>query len=360
MKRNITILLSLLLILGLNCTKEVDDHASVIFFVGEVKINGAAVGIGDSIVENDTIITGNLSSCDIKIGDSIIRIKEKSKVLFSQLLKKGIIENIELGLDVGKMLCKPKKLMKKESFMVKTPTAVAGVRGTKFTVEADKRKTTRIKVFNGKVKVVKRIKRLEEKIDDILDEAPPIEEREKVIVTEKEVKDTEKKVDKAFAKGLNKGIEVAVVKVIEEVKNDIIISKKKVEKFRVEDFKDDNKELITIKEKPKEVIKKIAHVLKLEKEKPKPDGRLLITRYEIYFIKNGRVVWDGEVINPPIRMDDKIFIASGDYVFCASNDGPVLWRKRIVNDGKLELRGEKLYVYSKGKARELDVETGQE
>ena len=360
MQRTVIFLMGLLLMLSLTCTKEVEEHASVIFFVGEVTINGASVGIGDGVNENDTVITGNLSSCDIKIGDSIIRIKEKSKVMFSQLLKKGLLENVEIGLDVGKMLCKPKKLMKTESFMVKTPTAVAGIRGTQFTVEADKRKTTRIKVFNGKVKVVKRIKRLEERIDKILDEAPPIEEKEKVVVTEKEVKETEKKVNDAFSKGLQKGVEVEVVKVIGEFKNDIIISRKKVEKFKVEDFRNDNKELIAIKEKPKEVIKKIAQVLKLEREKPKPDGRLLITKYEIYFIKNGRVIWDGEVINPPIKQEGKIFIASGDYVFCASLDGPVLWRKRIINDGKLELKGEKLHVYSGGRVRELDIETGQE
>jgi hypothetical protein len=360
MQRNIVFLVSFLLMLSLNCTKEVEDHAAVIFFVGEVKINGASVGIGDSINENDTVITGTLSSCDIKIGDSIIRIKERSRVIISQLLKKGLFENVEIGLDIGKMLCKPKKLMKTESFMVKTPTAVAGVRGTQFTVEADRRKTTRIKVFNGKVKVVKRIKRLEEKLDKILDEAPPIEEKEKVVVTEKEVKETEKKVDKAFSKGLQKGVEVEMIKVIEEVKGDIIISRKNVEKFKIEDFKKDNKELIAIKEKSKEVIKKIAHVLKLEKEKPKPDGRLLITKYEIYFIKNGKVIWDGEVINPPIKQQGKIFIASGDYVFCASLDGPVLWRKRISNDGRLKLSGEKLHVYSGRKLRELDIETGQE
>ena len=96
---------------------------------------------GDVLKENDIITTGIMSSCDIRIGDSIIRIKEKSKVLISQLLKNGNVENITLGLDIGKMLCKPKKLIKSESFLVKTPTAVAGVRGTQFSVEADIKKT---------------------------------------------------------------------------------------------------------------------------------------------------------------------------------------------------------------------------
>ena len=68
-------------------------------------------------------------------------------------------------------------------------------------------------------------------------------------------------------------------------------------------------------------------MMRLEREKPKPDGRLLITRYEIYFIKNGKVLWEGKVLQQPVRMNDKIFIASGDYVYCASADGPVLWRK---------------------------------
>ncbi len=146
--------------LWMGCSKAADEYATVMFFIGDVKINDASIDIGAIIKENDRLVTAGQSSCDLKIGDSIIRIKENSKVLISQLMRKGAVENTALGLDVGKMLCKPKKLMKEESFLVKTPTAVAGVRGTKFTVEADTMKTTRIKVYDGRVKVIKRVEKL--------------------------------------------------------------------------------------------------------------------------------------------------------------------------------------------------------
>ena len=88
---------------------------------------------------------------------------QKTKVVLATLIRQGGIESTTVDLDSGKMLCKPKKLIKSESFMVKTPTAVAGVRGTQFTVEADTNGTSRIKVFEGSVKVAKRVKELEAK-----------------------------------------------------------------------------------------------------------------------------------------------------------------------------------------------------
>jgi hypothetical protein len=156
-------------------------------------------------------------------------------------------------------------------------------------------------------------------------------------------------------------VDVAIVKVIEQVRDDVVVSREDVSVFKVEDFKDEREELIAVDEKPRELIKQIESVLKMEKEKPKPDGRLLITRYEIYLIKNGKVLWEGKVVNPPLKKDDRLFIASGDYVFSASVDGPVLWRKNIDNQGRLEIKNDRLIVYSSaGEVKVLDLETGQE
>lgn len=342
------------------CAKVEDEYATVMFLIGSVTKNNVSVEIGETIKENDRLVTGAQSSCDLKIGESIIRIKENSTVLISQLTRKGAAENTALGLDVGKMLCKPKKLMKDESFLVKTPTAVAGVRGTKFTVEADTMKTTRIKVYDGKVKVIKRVDRLEASFEKIMEGAAAVEEKEKVVITENDVKKAEKKVEDALAKEGGAGAEVAVVKIIEQVKGDVVVSRKEVQAFKVEDFKDEKSELIAVEERPREVIRQIAAIVKMEREKPKPDGRLLVTRYEIYFIKNGSVMWEGKVINPPIRRDDRIYIASGDYVYCASAEGPVLWRKNIENDGKLEIQGDRLVVHARAGTKSLDLDTGQE
>ena len=152
---------------------------------------------------------------------------------------------------------------------------------------------------------------------------------------------------------------VEISAIIEQSKNAIVVSEKSIEAFAAGDFAQENKELIEVAEKPKEVIVKIAKAIKEEKQEPKPDGRLLITRYEIYFIKNGTVLWEGKVVDNPIRKDEKVYIASGKYVFCATNEGPVLWRMSIDNDGKFQLRDDKLIVVSQGQEIVLDPETGQ-
>jgi hypothetical protein len=349
-----------LAIWGNSCTKQqVDDYATIAFSIGDVKKNSQPVNIGDVLNQNDVIETGTMSSCDIKIGDSMIRIKENSKAILAQLLRKDGIENTTLGLDVGKMICKPKKLLKNESFLVKTPTAVAGVRGTNFLVEADAQKTTRIKVFDGKVAVVKRVEAVEQHIDKIIEAAPVVEEKEKVVITAEDVKKAEKKIEEVIKKE-GQATPLAVEKVLAAAKEEIVVKKEEVQKFKPEDFKEEKQEIIKIEEKPKEVVKEVAKVVKKTRQIPQPEGQLLVTRYEIYFVKDGRVEWEGKVINPPTKTEDKIYIASGDYIFCAKTDGTVLWRKKLANDGKLEVEGEKVAVYARGQKKLLDKLTGEE
>jgi len=349
-----------LAIWGNSCTKQqVDEYATIAFSIGDVKKNGQLANIGDILNQNDVIETGTMSSCDIKIGDSMIRIKENSKAILAQLLRKDGIENTTLGLDVGKMICKPKKLLKNESFLVKTPTAVAGVRGTNFSVEADAQKTTRIKVFDGKVAVVKRVEAVEQHIDKIIEAAPVVEEKEKVVITAEDVKKAEKKIEEVIKKE-GQATPLAVEKVLAAAKEEIVVKKEEVQKFKPEDFKEEKQEIIQIEEKPKEVVKEVAKVVKKTRQIPQPEGQLLVTRYEIYFVKDGRVEWEGKVINPPTKTEDKIYIASGDYIFCAKTDGTVLWRKKLANDGKLEVEGEKVAVYARGQKKLLDKLTGEE
>ncbi|MFC1670606.1 FecR domain-containing protein [Spirochaetota bacterium] len=363
MKLNITRLInisvSILFILSISCLKkDVDEYAMVTFMMGDVKKNNVIVDIGDIINEKDIITTGPDSFCDIRIGESIIRVKQKTKMVVSNLIRRGDLENTVMGLKIGKMLCKPKKLLKSESFIVKTPTAVAGVRGTKFVVEADKFKTTRIKVFDGKVKIASRIKQFEKNVDKLLEVASVVSRKEMIVVTKKELNRAEKLVEKMIKS--EKGKELKIDKIISRSKKNIIIPKKSIMKFALEDFSKENKEIIQIKERPKEVVRQIIKYIELEKDKPKPDGRLLITRYQVYFIKNGKVAWGGKIIGEPIRIQDKIYVASGDYIFCASKDGPVLWRKSIKNDGKLKLRDNKLIIKSRNRETALDLETGQQ
>ncbi len=359
MKKTILVSLAILMIY-LGCTGEkVNERAMIIFFIGEVKKNNAAVQIGDLLKEKDVIQTGGDSFCDIKIGDSLIRIKQNTTVLMSALAKKGGVENTAINLDAGKLLCKPKRLMRSETFLIKTPTAVAGVRGTQFTVETDAARTSRIKVFEGSVKVIKRIKNLDDQVQEILKEAPAINKNEKVIITESEVEKADKLVNEIMESESAKGGRAAFDAVISKAGKDIFASKNEVRKFSVEDFTKDNKEIIEVKEKSPETVKKINTVIKMEKEAPKSEGRLLVTKYEVYHIKDGRVAWEGAVVEAPIRSNNRLYIASGEYIFCSSVEGQVLWMKKLENEGKLLIRDDKLIVPAKGRETRLDLSTGK-
>jgi hypothetical protein len=341
-------------------TEQADEYAVVMFMMGDVTKNNATITIGDPVNQSDVIKTGAGAFCDIRIGGSVVRIKEKTKVVFSSLVHSGIAENTTIGLDEGKMLCRPKRLIKTENFMVKTPTAVAAVRGTQFIIEADAQETTRIKVFTGKLKIARRIEQLEGSVDRILEIAPEVEEQEKVIITKKEVDRAEKAVQEILREETSRGEGKAIEIAIRKARQDIVVNEAEIQKFNPEDFAKEREEIIKVKERPREVIRQIAKVIQQEREMPRRFGRLLVTRYEVYYIQEGKVLWEGRVQNPPLKRNDKVFIASENYVFCASDDGPVMWRINMQNDGKLEIRDNKLVVFSQGNENLVDLDTGRQ
>lgn len=120
---------------------------------GSVEINRAGASIpispGTLVVSGDTISTGPGAFADLEFpGGALLRVKEKSKVAIDQVLIRG---DLNVGMEVakGKVHIKIKeKLKPNETFRVKTPTMVAGVRGTEFSVsETD----AKIMVLEGTV-----------------------------------------------------------------------------------------------------------------------------------------------------------------------------------------------------------------
>lgn len=198
-------------------------------------------------------------------------------------------------------------------------------------------------------------------MEKVINIAPSLKKEEKVVITIDEVKKAEKIVENSFKKetaGETPSDEV-IDKVINNTKSDVVITGAAIVKFEAEDFAKEKQELIQVEQKPKEEIAKITHVIRQQKEKPVPEGRLLVTRYDIYFIKDGKIIWDGKVINEAVKAGDKLYIASGEYVFCAMSDGPVIWKANIKNDGKIEVTGGKVKVSAGGKSIVLDSGTGK-
>ncbi|MGL4368474.1 MAG: FecR family protein [Spirochaetota bacterium] len=139
------------------------NSARIVFSVGSVSIESAAgkeAAKPEMLLSNGiTVVTGEKSQCNILIGESsYVSIKENSILLIESLLKKtGGIEDNSVDLKVGRLVVNPKKLLKDESFRVKTQTAVAAVRGTKFVVDSSAGSDVKISVVEGKVEMKPRV-----------------------------------------------------------------------------------------------------------------------------------------------------------------------------------------------------------
>ncbi|RHX92229.1 FecR family protein [Leptospira stimsonii] len=128
----------------------------VIFQSGEVGIERSGKKItcapGLILKENDTIITSS-GSVDIQTGSGdLIRIKSFSRITLKEI-SKSEKPNTNLYVQAGELLIKTNKLKSKDSFLLTTPTAVAGVRGTTFSFELSNGKPPKVKVYEGAVAI---------------------------------------------------------------------------------------------------------------------------------------------------------------------------------------------------------------
>jgi FecR protein len=98
--------------------------------------------------ENDEIKTSS-GSIDIQTGKGdIVRIKSFSQITLKEISKKGK-PHTNLYVQAGELLIKTNKLKSEDSFLLSTPTAVAGVRGTTFSFELTDGKPPKVKVNEG-------------------------------------------------------------------------------------------------------------------------------------------------------------------------------------------------------------------
>lgn len=95
---------------------------------------------------NDVIETGN-STMDIQARSGArVRLQKYSVMKVSDL---GV--STQLGLQQGRIMARVDRQKSDRDFVIVTPTAVAGVRGTTFEIEADEIEGTRVTVLDGKV-----------------------------------------------------------------------------------------------------------------------------------------------------------------------------------------------------------------
>ncbi|MDH5657340.1 MAG: FecR domain-containing protein [Spirochaetia bacterium] len=133
------------------------------------------------ILPGQIIKTGKDSRVDLQLKDGILfRLGPETKILLkeSQILSGENFHKVEIDLSKGKMFTTVNKMEGASSFKVKTPTAIAGVRGTDFLVVSDE-VSSDILVEDGSVEV------LTESGDEIVDGG------NKANTTEEEIKVSE-------------------------------------------------------------------------------------------------------------------------------------------------------------------------
>ncbi|MCU0847045.1 MAG: FecR domain-containing protein [Spirochaetes bacterium] len=210
MKRLFIMLLAMAAAVSLSCKKDAEESFMVQNIIGDVKvsINKAekTASQGDVLKANDRIITGSKSLADLTLSNScLVRVSENTSVKISSLIDK-IGNETQMDMDKGKLHVTLSKLSK-GAFSVKTPTAVASVRGTSFRVSvADD--SSRIDVLKGKVSVNPVMKGM------------VIKDVEKVVESSQTTDITMKKVQEIVNKKAE--IKVAVLKPeeISEIKNE--------------------------------------------------------------------------------------------------------------------------------------------
>jgi hypothetical protein len=101
--------------------------------------------IGMVIQDNDTIIANDSSQAEVLYSDSsTLYIDENSRIVTSGVEKRSVF------ISIGRVWAKIKKLVKGESFEVKSPLSVSGVLGTEFEASYINDESE-IKVVEGKV-----------------------------------------------------------------------------------------------------------------------------------------------------------------------------------------------------------------
>ncbi len=148
------------------CKKDQDVAVAmsgvVNFITGKVQIVAAdgqikAADVGCYVKKGEKIVTvGNDSMTDVYLGENVVRLMGNTELKLADyaVMTSSNGEKVELSLAKGSVFTRVStKLGKDDSFNVSTPTAIAGVRGTEFTMEQLANGQINVACLDGKVAV---------------------------------------------------------------------------------------------------------------------------------------------------------------------------------------------------------------
>lgn len=153
MKNNVIILLLLTSFFScLQCKETGIDSGRFTFLVGSVSLNGVVAGMDDRIKPGDVITTADKSAAVIRFGNiSLLSLKNNTTLTIDTLFFEK--RTVHILQETGKTF---NKIMRNTDYRITTPTLIAAVRGTSFSLSIEKDTgKTRIGVLSGIVVVNK-------------------------------------------------------------------------------------------------------------------------------------------------------------------------------------------------------------
>ncbi|MFZ5627927.1 MAG: FecR family protein [Spirochaetota bacterium] len=190
--RNLIISTAVVALVAVGCGEKKEqaslDSAKFTYVKGDVLVSGKPATLGQTVSKDATIEVKNNSMAVLQFSSAAsITLKANSVLSIANLSKNDAGKPvIELSQSNGSSFSKIAK--GQSDFSIKTPTAVAGVRGTSFELEVGSGKTTKIKLLEGKVAVAKvEANDTPEEVKAELEKATVVEAGQKVEVDNKAV-----------------------------------------------------------------------------------------------------------------------------------------------------------------------------
>ena len=159
-KTMIAVLVLLSLLAGSVLPVAAGGEATLSFFIGVVQAKSGEgewqqAMFGQKLKGGDQIKTAEESRAELTLGNgSVVRIGEKTVYTLLELSSSDDGSTVKSQLSMGKVWSNVKKMTKKKSeFKIRTPTAIAAIRGTIYDMEIDKDTSATVKVYDGEVEV---------------------------------------------------------------------------------------------------------------------------------------------------------------------------------------------------------------
>jgi hypothetical protein len=135
------------------CFAQAPKTPTLSYMEGSVTINGQQAAIGDEVPLGSVIMTSEQSLADIEFNTrNVVRLSEKTTLVFNPRnlqtgseLRRGALTLVLKNLSAGSA---------GENFLVRTPSTVAGVRGTSFFIKVESPSSTYVCACNGTVQVL--------------------------------------------------------------------------------------------------------------------------------------------------------------------------------------------------------------